>query len=114
MADTRMDTIEEIIDIANLHGSYWFSPDTLAVWGSSVSEEVYPMADRSGTLFVSTEDSYDRSQQLHTVRHARLDEDGFSIDSASELGAFDDLDDAHTAARLHAESVGLRPQIASA
>jgi hypothetical protein len=109
-----MDTIEEIIDIANLYGSYWFSPDTLAFFGSSVSEEMYPMADGSGTLFISTEDNYDRSQQLHTVRHARLDEDGFTIDRATGFGAFEDLDAAHEAARLHAASACLRPPLAAA
>lgn len=109
-----MDTIEEIIDIADLYGSSWFSPDTLAFFGSSVSEEVYPMADGSGTLFISTEDNYDRSQRLHTVRHARLDEDGFTIDRATEFGAFEDLDAAHEAARLHAASARLRPPLAAA
>ena len=114
MADTRMDTIEEIIDMADRYGSYWFSPSTLACFGSSVSEEVYPMADGSGTLFVSTEDNYDRSEQLHTVRHARLDEDGFTIDRATGFGAFDDLDAAHEAARLHATSGCLRLPLAAA
>ena len=120
-----MRTIEEIKQAAENHGSYWFSPDTLAAFRSEVDDETCVGDD--GTYFVSSEqqsgdfwngtgmDSIARAfgstdaelerehPREYNVRRATLTDDGFTIDTLSrELGGFDNRADAIEYARMAA------------
>jgi len=58
-------TIAEIVKANKEAGQYFFSPDTMAFWGSKVETKVI-----EGCYFVTSEDYYDRSRKVFNVRKA--------------------------------------------
>lgn len=61
-------SIAEIVTANKEAGQYFFSPDTMAFWGSKVETDVI-----EGCYFVTSEDNYDRSEKVFKVRKALPD-----------------------------------------
>ena len=61
-------SIAEIVTANKEAGQYFFSPDTMAFWGSKVETKVI-----EGCYFVTSEDNYDRSEKVLKVRKALPD-----------------------------------------
>lgn len=62
-------TIEDIKDV---HKGNWFDEDTLSWWGSYVYGYVHS-DDKGGAYFISSEDNFDRTLKLFSVRHCTKD-----------------------------------------
>lgn len=79
-------TIKEIIELNKEAGGYFFDEKTMDFWGSKVESE--PIRE----LFVTSEDNFDRTKKLYTVR--RFNPDDCSIDTYSAFQQFETLQDA--------------------
>jgi hypothetical protein len=124
----RLKSIEGIIEAAEIHGSYFFSPSTMAAFRSEVDDEVWESEDH-GTYFITSEQqsgdfwrttgmgadmramgSTDQELEYEyprtwTVRRANLSwrspgtETVLSID---KIGSFEDFDNREDAAAMAA------------
>lgn len=69
-------TMGQAKKIYNGTGKYFFSADTMKFWNSRILTPLYP-----NRTFVTSEDSYDRSKLLYTVRRFTEDfKDVFTVD----------------------------------
>ena len=79
--------MQEAIKDSLRHGNKFFSEDTIRFWNSKVEYGMF----RNNT-FVTSEDNFDRSKILYTVR--QYDWDNHTIETVSGFQQFDNLDDA--------------------
>lgn len=57
-------TMQDVIKDSKLFGNYFFSKETMEFWNSKVESELYDY-----DLFVTSEDNYNRTETLYSVRH---------------------------------------------
>lgn len=84
MKNTKM---KRAIQDSLASGSYWFTKETTEFWNSKVE---YGMLDND--TFVTSEDNYNRTKTLYTVR--KYDWDKHNVDTVSGFQQFDNLTDA--------------------
>jgi hypothetical protein len=63
--DTQVNSVEEIKEVVNASGSYFFSPSTMRYWHCRVMSQVFPA--EGGTYFVTSDKWYDE-KRLYSVR----------------------------------------------
>lgn len=89
--------LNSIDTIRNGHKGNWFDPATMRYFGTRISSRVHVGHDM--TLFVTSEWDWDHKNRRYTVRRAVVDSFGnVRIDSASDLGDYLTLREAHRAA----------------
>ena len=96
-------TIAEIVKANKEAGQYFFSPDTMAFWGSKVETDVI-----EGCYFVTSEDNYDRSEKVFKVRKAL---DNGIIRTVEYKGLYEDIGTLDTAI-AHVYAVSAQERIA--
>lgn len=97
--DYRLDTIQKIKKEAEKSGSHWFDPETMRFFDSRLSQRVYPtLTAEHGTFFVSSEVG-ENDVRRYTVRKARYDRMGLTIDTVDEYRHYATREAAHKEAK---------------
>jgi len=73
-------SIHEIKQANKELGGHWFSADTMRFFGSRVLPTVY-----GGRYFITSEDNFQRTEKLYTVRQAQPNGD---IDTVGDFQAY--------------------------
>lgn len=75
------------------NAGYWFAPDTLRFFGSRIYWHTLTET-KNGWLFISSEDNFDRTKKLFSVRSVNAD---YDIDTVGDFLEFDTFAHAKTA-----------------
>lgn len=78
------DNIDAVKHANKALGQHWFSEDTMAFHGSEVVSELY-----AGQYFVTSEDNFDRTRKVFSVRQAQPDG---GVETVGEYGGWDTLE----------------------
>ena len=83
-------TISEVKSIVTANGGYFFNKDTMNFFGTKIETSVF----KNG-CFVTSEDNYDKTKRLYTVRRFN----GKSIDTIGDFQQYKTKESAREAAR---------------
>jgi hypothetical protein len=87
-----------ISEIRRRHAGHWFSESTMRFFGTRIESGVI-----GGRYFVTSEDNFDRTERLFTVRRA---DDSGDIETVGEFQDYEERANAITAAKLAAGQEG--------
>lgn len=90
---TKYAGMQAVIDANKAAGKHFFDKDTMEFWGSKIESELFP-----NNCFVTSEDNFDRSKRLYTIRI--FDRATGAIEEASEFQAYSTKEEAVAVAKL--------------
>ena len=93
MVKTKFAGMQAVIEANKAAGHHFFDEGAMEFWGSKIESPLFP-----NNCFVTSEDNFDRSKRLYTIR--RFDPAKGSIDDASEFQAYSTKEEAVAAAKL--------------
>ena len=87
-------TISEVKSIDKSNGGHFFDKDTMKFWGTRIETSVF----KNG-CFVTSEDNYNKTKRLYTVRRFN----GKSIDTIGDSQQYKTKESAREAVRLYSK-----------
>ncbi len=96
----HFDSMQALRDANKNSGQFWFSPSTMAFFNSKVETDLI-----NGEYFVTSEDNFDGTQRLFSIRRANPDA---SIDTVGEFQGYTSLNAATEALRRLPSTAALR------
>ena len=78
--------MKDVIRLNKKAGFYFFDKDTIKFWNSNVESKLI------NNLFVTSEDNFDRTKKLYTVRE--FDPEIYEVGTVGDFQAFEKLEDA--------------------